>query len=203
MQNIDYSRRLRPSAVSSNPPVFSSPTTSLPISLPKLSSPLFLVIGAILLFTAGMVVGIQLSQKEQTFQEKQERSFANLGKKTNKGSIAQEPQDSKPKIDSNSSESSSSDSSLAGFATGLKFPPKNDQINYMVQIGDFSPEEANQTGKKLVSAEESLKGRIFRTSTGKLYAGYFYKMEDAKEALERIRKSSPELSEASVKTIRF
>lgn len=192
MQNIDYSRRLRPS-VASHPPVFASSAPSLPISIPKLSSPLFLVIGAILLFTAGMVVGIQLSQKEQTFQEKQERSFANLGKKSAKRETVTE----------NQTESANSDSALSGFGTGLKFPPKNDQINYMVQIGDFSPEEANATGKKLVASEESLKGRIFRTSTGKLYAGYFYKMEDAKEALEKIQKGSPELSDALVKTIRF
>ncbi|GBF50788.1 hypothetical protein LPTSP4_23150 [Leptospira ryugenii] len=91
----------------------------------------------------------------------------------------------------------------SSLVPGLKFPPKNDQINYMVQIGNFSPEEAGKLGKQLMQADPSLQGRIFRTSTGKLYAGYFYRMEDAREALDRISRQIPYSGDAMVKTIRF
>ncbi len=197
MQNIDYSRRLRGSAGPFQNPAepyefgtYHTPTFQKESAKPK--SAFVLLIGAILLFTAGMVVGIQLNQKETNFQSNQEKSFSNLGKS------AKIPQTPEGNLEDSGSQTTSSP-----FPSTLKFPPKNDQINYMVQIGNFSPEEAVQMGKQLMLSEPSLQGRIFRTSTGKLYAGYFYRMEDAREAMDKITAKIPNASDAMVKTIRF
>lgn len=73
----------------------------------------------------------------------------------------------------------------------------------MVQIGDFTPEEAIAVGKQLIDTHPSLRGRIFRTSTGKLFAGYFYRLDDAKETLDAVKSKLPSLTDAQVKTIRF
>jgi len=211
MQNIDYSRRLRGnSGYSPNPSEsfesgnYQSPVFDRTNQKPK--SAFILLIGAILLFTSGMVVGIQLNQKEKAFETNQENSFSNLGKTSRLGSQKFEPQNSplessNAQTTNNSGYSASSDASP--FPSTLKFPPKSDQINYMVQIGNFSPEEAVQVGKQLIQTEPSLQGRIFRTSAGKLYAGYFYRMEDAREALDKIATKLPNAGDAMVKTIRF
>ncbi|TGN21012.1 hypothetical protein [Leptospira idonii] len=206
MQNIDYSRRLRGSTGLTSG--MQEPHTYTSYANPSLGggesskskSAFVLLIGAILLFTSGMVVGIQLNQKEKGFQSNGEKSFSNVGKSTTQLS-KNEGLSSKDAVEKEEERGTSYDSP---FPSSLKFPPKNDQINYMVQVGDFSPEEAVQIGKQLMTKEPSLQGRIFRTSTGKLYAGYFYRMEDAKEALDKITSSVPGVSsEATVKTIRF
>lgn len=205
MQNIDYSRRLRGKTPFDGDTQYQSPQIPSFRERSGPKSPFILLIGAILLFTSGMVVGIQLTQKENKFQEQGEKSFSNLGKK----SIlpARETQEEPSSPSSFLTENKPSDPSLSQgsttFPSTLKFPPKNDQINYMVLIGDFSPEEALNFGKTLLEREPSLKGRIFRTSTGKLFAGYFYRMDDAKETLGKIQDSFPNLQEAQVKTIRF
>lgn len=183
MQNIDYSRKLRPT------PQIIQPTFST--ELPKLRSPFFLFVGAILLFTAGMVFGINLNQKEKSFQQNQERSFSNLGK----GEKPNRKESKAPAKKTTNLEESS-------WSQNLKFPPKDDQINYLVQIGHFAPEESMQIGKNLASQEPRLAGRLFRTSNGRLYAGYFYRMEDAKEALASLQRIG-EFQDLEVKTIRF
>jgi hypothetical protein len=208
MQNIDYSRRLRgsvgysPASEPAESNTFHHYHSNRESQKPR--SAFFLLIGAILLFTSGMVVGIQMNQKEKGFQSNQEKSFANVGKgnrnqvdRIASSDVADEPNtQSRPSQDSFGSDTTA-------FPTHLKFPPKNDQINYMVQIGNFSPEEAVQIGRQMMMAEPSLQGRIFRTSTGKLYAGYFYRMEDAREALDKITSKLPNATDAMVKTIRF
>lgn len=195
MQNIDYSRRLRGSygpQPSQEPLEFGSyHSHSSQKESTKPRSAFVLLIGAILLFTSGMVVGIQLNQKEKGFESNQEKSFSNLGKTSRTQTSETNP------------EEQPNQNSPSPFPTTLKFPPKNDQINYMVQIGNFSPEEAVQIGKQLMTSEPSLQGRIFRTSTGKLYAGYFYRMEDARDALDKISAKIPNAADAMVKTIRF
>ncbi|BDA77771.1 hypothetical protein LPTSP3_g07010 [Leptospira kobayashii] len=213
MQNIDYSRRLRSPGTSysqESPQGYSSPVhshsySSFPSSESNKSKSAFvLLIGAILLFTSGMVVGIQLNQKEKGFQSNQEKSFSNVGKSERAEKNDRKAFESKESEATTSREESTGSNESSPFPSSLKFPPKNDQINYMVQIGNFSPEEAVQVGKHLMTSEPSLQGRIFRTSTGKLYAGYFYRMEDAKEALEKITTRIPSAqTEALVKTIRF
>ncbi|MDF3818976.1 hypothetical protein P3G55_03635 [Leptospira sp. 96542] len=204
MQNIDYSRRLRGGrnlegefTPSSFPQLGHSSTGGKP------KSAFILLIGAILLFTSGMVVGIQLGQKESGFKAQSDGArFSNLGKpKTNESfSSKPESQNQNSGLEDLGATPSQSNSP---FPSALKFPPKNDQINYMVQIGDFTPEESVSVGKDLIEKNPTLRGRIFRTSTGKLFAGYFYRMEDAKEVLDSLKAKFPELNEAQVKTIRF
>ncbi|EOQ88644.1 hypothetical protein LEP1GSC202_2693 [Leptospira yanagawae serovar Saopaulo str. Sao Paulo = ATCC 700523] len=205
MQNIDYSRKLRSGrpfdgevptySYASNP----SPTLG---STAKPKSAFILLIGGILLFTSGLVVGIQLGQKESKFKENAETSFSNVGTKSEShAKLTETPrtEESRPLEASTSPQTQDP----SPFPATLKFPPKNDQINYMVQIGDFSPEEAVSVGKQLLESHPQLRGRIFRTSTGKLFAGYYYRLEDAKETLDSVKSKLPNLSDAQVKTIRF
>ncbi|MCG6149849.1 hypothetical protein LFX15_16235 [Leptospira levettii] len=204
MQNIDYSRKLRSGRpydgeIPNHTP-FQTPSYSQVSAKPK--SAFILLIGGILLFTSGMVVGIQLGQKESKFKENAETSFSNVGTKSQSSSI---PSPSQREVEetNETQKSSSEQNGSSPFPVTLKFPPKNDQINYMVQIGDFSPEEAVSIGKQLIESQPNLRGRIFRTSTGKLFAGYFYRLEDAKETLDIVKGKLPQLTGAEVKTIRF
>ncbi|MCW7475075.1 hypothetical protein CH354_11990 [Leptospira levettii] len=204
MQNIDYSRKLRSGrpydGENANYSPFQTPSYSQVSAKPK--SAFILLIGGILLFTSGMVVGIQLGQKESKFKENAETSFSNVGTKSQSSSIPSPTQ--RGSDETNETEKSSSEQNGSSpFPSTLKFPPKNDQINYMVQIGDFSPEEAVSIGKQLIESQPNLRGRIFRTSTGKLFAGYFYRLEDAKETLDIVKGKLPQLTGAEVKTIRF
>nr|WP_243836550.1 hypothetical protein [Leptospira meyeri] len=172
-------------------------------STQKPKSAFILLIGGILLFTSGMVVGIQLGQKETKFKENSETSFSNVGgtQRLPAPKVRIQEEVSSDQEENRSNESGSGTASP--FPQALKFPPKNDQINYMVQIGDFTPEEAIAVGKQLIDSNPSLRGRIFRTSTGKLFAGYFYRLDDAKETLEAVKSKLPTLTDAQVKTIRF
>ncbi|MCW7482733.1 hypothetical protein [Leptospira kanakyensis] len=203
MQNIDYSRKLRSGRPFEGEVPSYSPQTQVSFgSTQKPKSAFILLVGGILLFTSGMVVGIQLGQKETKFKENSETSFSNVGSHK-----LPSPKLTESKEDGGNQEETSSggtDSpSGSPFPATLKFPPKNDQINYMVQIGDFTPEEAVAVGKQLIDTNPSLRGRIFRTSTGKLFAGYFYRLDDAKETLEAVKSKLPSLTDAQVKTIRF
>lgn len=205
MQNIDYSRKLRSGRPFDGevPSYSAQPHSSVSLGVgTKPKSAFILLIGGILLFTSGLVVGIQLGQKESKFKENSETSFSNVGNKTYQSpKLSQTDRDLESNQDSQTTTSEPNTSSP--FPATLKFPPKNDQINYMVQIGDFSPEEAVSIGKQLIESQPNLRGRMFRTSTGKLFAGYYYRLEDAKEALEAVRGKLPQLTGAEVKTIRF
>ncbi|TGM78268.1 hypothetical protein EHR01_07355 [Leptospira mtsangambouensis] len=204
MQNIDYSRKLRSGRpLEGEVPSYSPQTHSYLGATQKPKSAFILLIGGILLFTSGMVVGIQLGQKETKFKENSETSFSNVGgaqrlpapKLRNPEEVASDQEENRS--------NEPGPNSGSPFPQTLKFPPKNDQINYMVQIGDFTPEEAIAVGKQLIDTNPSLRGRIFRTSTGKLFAGYFYRLDDAKETLEAVKSKLPSLTDAQVKTIRF
>lgn len=201
MQNIDYSRKLRSGRpFEGEVPSYSQQTNSYLGNTQKPKSAFILLVGGILLFTSGMVVGIQLGQKETKFKENAETSFSNVGSQKLPTAKLSESREDGLTQDSNQSSGTSTESP---FPQALKFPPKNDQINYMVQIGDFTPEEAVAVGKQLIDTNPSLRGRIFRTSTGKLFAGYFYRLDDAKETLEAVKSKLPVLTDAQVKTIRF
>ncbi|MCG6146005.1 hypothetical protein [Leptospira bandrabouensis] len=203
MQNIDYSRKLRSGRpYEGEVPSYSPQPHSYLSNAQKPKSAFILLVGGILLFTSGMVVGIQLGQKETKFKENSETSFSNVGnQKLPAPKLSESNGDGQNQDQSQGDHSSSS--SESPFPHALKFPPKNDQINYMVQIGDFTPEEAVAVGKQLIETNPSLRGRIFRTSTGKLFAGYFYRLDDAKETLEAVKSKLPTLTDAQVKTIRF
>ncbi|HMV42413.1 MAG TPA: SPOR domain-containing protein, partial [Leptospiraceae bacterium] len=86
----------------------------------------------------------------------------------------------------------------------LKFPPKLNQVNYIIQIGTFSREEANKWGASLIKDQQDFQGRLFRTSTGKLYLGYYYNIKDAKLVLKQVKKfRGGVFEEASIKNIQF
>lgn len=203
MQNIDYSRKLRSGRpFEGESPSFPSYSPSVLGNANKPKSAFILLIGGILLFTSGLVVGIQLGQKESKFKENAETSFSNVGTRTESSSkFTESPKAEETKSGYEEAKTQTSESSP--FPATLKFPPKNDQINYMVQIGDFTPEEAISVGKQLIESQPNLRGRIFRTSTGKLFAGYYYRLEDAKETLDVVKTKLPNLTDAQVKTIRF
>jgi len=79
-----------------------------------------------------------------------------------------------------------------------------DQINYIIEIGGYEPAESSRIGKMISSDMPELQGKLFRTSTGKLFAGYFYSQEEAKESLEHLRAfEKDDFTDASIKTVRF
>lgn len=53
-------------------------------------------------------------------------------------------------------------------------------------------------------ARNEFKGRIFRSSKGELYLGYFYSEEEAKEALEKIQPlNDPLFHSAKVRALKL
>lgn len=215
MLNVDYSRRLKTTGVHAyhdKPMVTKSPKG-------KSGFPLF--IGAILLFTGGMVVGLNLNQSEQKFQNNQsELSLNNVSseklavenqeKVSDKAANVEESNSHLGSNDRNSANNDSSNKQIASSASpafypkNLKFPPKMDQINYIIEIGGYEPAESFRIGKMISSDMPELQGKLFRTSTGKLFAGYFYSQEEAKESLEHLRAfEKDDFTDASIKTVRF
>lgn len=215
MLNVDYSRRLKTTGVHAyhdKPQAIKIPAKG------KTGFPLF--IGAILLFTGGMVVGLNLNQSEQKFQNNQsELSLNNVSKEnfsvpdSTEGAIASKAEEEKSTQESNKEEVRISDSSQkpipnsaspAFYPKNLKFPPKMDQINYIIEIGGYEPAESSRIGKMVSEHMPELQGKLFRTSTGKLFAGYFYSQEEAKQTLEHLRAfEKDDFTDASIKTVRF
>lgn len=68
----------------------------------------------------------------------------------------------------------------------ILYPPRLGETNYLVVIATSDSLQAVELGKRLLMARSEFKGRIFRSSKGELYLGYFYSEEKAKEALEKI-----------------
>ena len=59
-------------------------------------------------------------------------------------------------------------------------------------------------GASLIKDQQEFQGRLFRTSTGKLYLGYYYSVKDAKMVLKQIKKIPRwSFEEASIKNIQF
>jgi hypothetical protein len=201
MLNVDYSRRLK-STGNYTTPMRAQGSDSF--HLPKAGKPLSLFIGAIMLFTGGMVVGLHLNKTEEKYKinngdlaQNSEIAFQN--KSSAKSETKSEKVETKPVA-----KDSSIQDSPAFFPKNLKFPPKMDQINYVIEIGAFEPGESSRIGKLILSETNDFQGRIFRTSTGKLFAGYFYKQEDAKRALETLRSfEKDDFTDAEIKTVRF
>ncbi|MCE9500126.1 MAG: hypothetical protein K8R21_06470 [Leptospira sp.] len=221
MQNIDYSRRLRqsgqnyatnhsrPSQSSSEDSIFFQKFASAQ-SVGK-SSFLYLFIGAVLLFTSGLVIGLKIDQKENTFANNETHSFRNVNnaaddkikskQETKESGISiEEPQKNTEIVKPQKTIKKVPQS----VQSGLKFPPKPDKMNYLVQLGTSNPNEAIKFGKTLVSDKPELAGRLFKTSTGKLYLGYFYTSEEAKKTLSILRsKYGKTLDSASIKQVQF
>lgn len=204
MQNIDYSRRLRqsgnrgPAPRQGNEPMPTLQTiqhvrgTNSPIrSFPSSRSIFLVLIGAISLFTGGVVVGLRLDQKEQAFAQNETQSFYNAGK-TNRAeqSVEQRENSSQENPSSESENSTRSPESAASAQTpsnGLKFPARSDKENYFLSIPTEDSVEAMEIGKKLLRARPEFQGRFFRSKQGELFVGYFYGKEEAMKALELIR----------------
>ena len=71
-------------------------------------------------------------------------------------------------------------------------------------MGSFSKEEGSKIASSLIREKQEFQGKIFRTTTGKLYAGYFYTYKDAKIMLKKLKKfQDGTFSEASIKNIQF
>ncbi len=146
-----------------------------------------------MLFTGGVVVGTYLNQTEKQFQTEkqnpQEISLANVSSSRETPPVARD---------------SSIRDSGAFYPPGLKYPPKMDQINYLIEIGAYEPEESILIGKLILKEAPEFQGRIFRTSSGKLFAGYYSRKEEAEKALEKIRSfEKDDFTNAELKTVRF
>lgn len=207
MLNVDYSRRLKTTGTSAYQDRSILPK---PISQKgKMGFPLF--IGGILLFTGGMVVGLNLNQSESKFQNNQSAvSLQNTSEKPKvlpksdseegvniESKILDEPEFSAP-------EQTSSTNNPSFYPKNLKYPPKMDQINYLIEIGAYEPVESSRVGKMVTKDLPELQGKIFRTSMGKLFAGYFYSHNEAKQVLEHLRTyEKDDFTSAEIKTVRF
>ncbi|RHX92362.1 hypothetical protein [Leptospira stimsonii] len=224
MQNIDYSRRLKQSSIRTpvrEPADFDrtiqmvqhSKKSGSPIQIFSSTRSVFiLLLGSISLFTAGLVVGLKLDQKEETFAQNELQTFRNVSsqeKKNESGGI---------KSLFSSSETDSTDSlknpeslslmkkqeSTSTNDSKILFPPQAGETNYLVVIGTSDSLKAVELGKRLLMARNEFKGRIFRSSKGELYLGYFYSEEEAKEALEKIQPlNDPAFHSAKVRSIKL
>lgn len=194
MQNIDYSRRLRNLSSQQNletsrglsrpeypsRPEYSSKSEFFPnqkSSFFKFQIPTGsffpLLLGAIFFFTAGMLLGLKLSEKEAAFQTPVGvKKFSNPSMKTGG--------------DDHNSEKKET----------LAFPPKEDQINYVVELGNLEKKDA----AILQKMEQTFPERVFKTMSGKYYLGYFYSKAEAESSLEQL---PPGVSGAKVVSIRL
>ncbi|MCB1190791.1 MAG: SPOR domain-containing protein [Leptospiraceae bacterium] len=214
MQNIDYSRRLKKKSknqpaneylkAGSNDFKNSYLGNILNVSNNPSGSFLYLFVGALLFFTSGLVIGLKINQNEKLFtsNEINTNTLNNLGNIPS-NTVTQSNQNLQIKGLENS-QGKNEYFKKPSFPNDLMFPPKQDQVNYIVQIGSFSQEEANKWGKELIKDWQELQGRLFRTSTGKLYLGYFYSYKEAKETLKKIKSfQNGVFEDAAVKKISF
>ncbi|MEI7012929.1 hypothetical protein [Leptospira licerasiae] len=219
MQNIDYSRRLRQSGTRGPAPRQgeSFPTVQTiqhvrggnsPIrSFPSSRSIFLVLVGAISLFTGGVVVGLRLDQKEQAFAQNETQSFYNVGKNVRtEQSVEERENSSSENVSSNVTESSTETSSSQNSSKnpGLKFPARSDKENYFLSIPTEDSVEAMEIGKKLLRAKPEFQGRFFRSKDGELFLGYFYGKEEAAKALESIRPlNDPIFHKTSIHKLQF
>ncbi|MGJ4745502.1 hypothetical protein ACQV5M_03995 [Leptospira sp. SA-E8] len=218
MQNIDYSRRLRQSGTRGSSPRQgeSFPTVQTiqhvrggnsPIrSFPSSRSIFLVLVGAISLFTGGVVVGLRLDQKEQAFAQNETQSFYNTGKTVRtEQSVEERENSSSENLSSNTTESSAETSSSSSNRNpGLKFPARSDKENYFLSIPTEDSVEAMEIGKKLLRAKPEFQGRFFRSKDGELFLGYFYGKEEATKALESIRPlNDPIFHKTSIHKLQF
>ncbi|TGK11893.1 hypothetical protein EHO60_06295 [Leptospira fletcheri] len=202
MQNIDYSRRLKQTGTRTASPGRTSdsqPTvqtiqyvrgSSSPIrSFPSSRSVFLVLIGAISLFTGGVVVGLRLDQKEQAFSQNETRSFYNAGKSNkNVRSESPEERENSGQIQNGTeSESATIRKPSPTLGSGLKFPAKPDLENFFISIPTSDSLEAMEVGKKLLRARPEFQGRIFRSGQGELFIGYFYDPAEAARALDSVK----------------
>ncbi len=217
MQNVDFSKR-KPKVVPS--PRVNPQTTYPKIEVRSLKDPknkslfdilqqknqsipgIYILVGGILLFTAGFILGMKTDQKEALFSSNEAASFRNINSEIEQDvpSPKNEENDFEPSRGSEREEPKS----IPVIPKNIQFPPKPNQVNYIIQMGTFSKEDASKLASSLIREKQEFQGRIFRTTTGKLYAGYFYNFKDAKLMLKKLKKfQDGTFSEASIKNIQF
>lgn len=223
MQNRDFSRKLkrettdfnRDSRYASKNTNRSTPIISLFQNKSQPLSFVYLIIGAILIFTSGLFIGIKIDQKESFYSENENNSLNNISKNSLEDSTSEEEIIPKKQQKDNKAELSdgahtdantqkTTKSSLPAINKDLKYPPKLNQTNFFIQLGTFSREEANKWASILIKEKQDLQGRFFRTQSGKLYIGYYYSLKDAKLALKSIKKMKDgTFEEATIKNVEF
>ncbi|EKR28721.1 hypothetical protein [Leptospira interrogans] len=225
MQNIDYSRRLKQSTV--RPPVRENTDFSRTIQTvqhhKKSGSPIqifsstrsafVLLLGSISLFTAGIVVGLKLDQKEESFAQNEiQTTLRNVPSHEKKNEIRslffsnQKNEEPEPLKNQESLLKLNSKESVSGVNGDPKilYPPQVGETNYLVVVGTSDSLQAVGLGKRILMARNEFKGRIFRSSKGELYLGYFYSEEEAKEALEKIQPlNDPLFHSAKVRALKL
>jgi len=217
MQNLDYGKRFRKTKPRQTYTIKTKESESLStphnptlydffFNLEVHSLPIwyYLIIG-ILLFTSGVFVGMKLDQKESFFTNNELNTFRNL---QTSDLNSEEPNSKTPRsqLQENSllKEESVEANNFTNFPKNLQFPPKLNQINYIIQLGNFSREEATKLAASLIRERQEFQGRIFRTNTGKLYLGYYYDLAEAKAVLKKIKKFQDGVfQEASIKNMQF
>ncbi|TGL80006.1 hypothetical protein [Leptospira yasudae] len=227
MQNIDYSRRLKQSSIRTPvrensdfdrtiQTVQHSKKSGSPIQIfSSTRSAFVLLLGSISLFTAGLVVGLKLDQKEETFAQNELQTFRNVSSQERKNSngglrslfsSSNEPEsvESLKNPESLSKLNPKENSSGNGNEAKLLYPPQTGETNYLVVIATEDSLQAVELGKRLLMARNEFKGRIFRSSKGELYLGYFYSEEEAKEALEKVQPlNDPAFHSAKVRSLKL
>jgi hypothetical protein len=165
----------------------------------------FQLIILILIFTGGYFTGYYMNETENQYSSNEMSTFKNIPsndyKKQNNSNLNLEETDEKEDDQKTTKQKTKKSSSIP---SNLQFPPKSNQVNYILQLGEFNKEEANKLAVSLMRENQEFQGRVFRTNTGKLYAGYYYSSREAKEVLNKIKKfRNGTFSEASIKTIQF
>ncbi|EMY16566.1 hypothetical protein LEP1GSC043_0803 [Leptospira weilii str. Ecochallenge] len=227
MQNIDYSRRLK--QISARTPIRENADFDRTIQTvqhgKKSGSPIqifsstrsafILLLGSVSLFTAGLVIGLKLDQKEETFARNELQTFRNVPtweRKNENGGLRSLffPTQETDSVESLKNQESLSklnpkeDSSGTSEDSKILYPPRLGETNYLVVIATLDSLQAVELGKRLLMARNEFKGRIFRSSKGELYLGYFYSEEKAKEALEKIRPlNNPAFHSAKIRSLKL
>ena len=213
MQNVDFSKRkpkLSPRPPISQPRIDTrgikdSRSKSLFDILQQKNQSLpgmYLLVGGILLFTAGFIIGMKTNQKEILFTSNENTTFRDINSEIDQD--VPPPKSEETDFESSRASENKEEKQSNVIPKNIQFPPKPNQINYIIQMGSFSKEEGSKIASSLIREKQEFQGKIFRTTTGKLYAGYFYTYKDAKIMLKKLKKfQDGTFSEASIKNIQF
>jgi hypothetical protein len=200
MQNIDYSRRFRSTPGVTNKQIQEPVTSSLvsqPSSVPSspASKPLktgfaipgfAMLVGSILIFTSGVMVGILISQKEDAFRQNEVTRFKNP---SSAPSIATPSAEITPP-----SEEAKNPANLSSLVfPGAPYPFQEGKTNYLIEIKGLNAQESRKKGKEILKMGGSLGSHLFKTPSGGLYIGYFQKSEEANEAFARLKNTSKDV----------
>lgn len=222
MQNIDYSRRLKQSTVRTPirentdfrrtiQTVQHHKKSGSPIQIfSSTRSAFVLLLGSISLFTAGIVVGLKLDQKEESFARNKIQTLRNVPSHEKKNETRslffsnQKNEDPLKNQESFSKLNFKENVSRVNGDSKILYPPQSGETNYLVVVGTSDSLQAVELGKRILMARNELKGRIFRSFKGELYLGYFYSEEEAKEALEKIQPlNDPLFHSAKIRTLKL